>query len=49
MRVLPLPEKLGRTMDFSREALMHGAIERRLFEDLPLRMIWRERDVNFRW
>jgi hypothetical protein len=34
-------------MDFRREALVHGTIERGLLKDFPLRMIGRERDVNF--
>jgi hypothetical protein len=34
-------------MDFRREAFVHGTIERRLLKDFPLRMIGRERDVNF--
>jgi hypothetical protein len=44
---LSFPEKLGRTTDFRREAFVHGAIERGLLQDFPLRMIGREWDVNF--
>src|SRR5882757_10417867 len=40
-------EKLGRATDFRRKALVHGTIERGLLKDFPLRMIGRERDVNF--
>ena len=45
--ILPLPEKFGRAMDFRRKALVHGAIERGLLKDFPLRMIGPEGDVNF--
>ena len=34
-------------MDFRWEAFVHGTIERGLLKDFPLRMIGRERDVNF--
>ena len=44
---LSFPEKLGRAMNFRREALVHGTIERGLLKDFPLRMIGREGDVNF--
>ena len=45
--ILSFPEKLGRPMDFRWEAFVHGAIERRLLQYFPVRMIGRERDVNF--
>jgi hypothetical protein len=44
---LSFPEKLGRTTDFRREALVHGTVERGFLKDFPLRMIGREWDVNF--
>jgi hypothetical protein len=46
-RALPFPEKFRRAIDFRWEAFVHGAIERGLLKDFPLRMIGRERDVNF--
>jgi hypothetical protein len=44
---LPFPEKLGRTTNFRRETLVYGTIERGLLKDFPLRVIPRERDMNF--
>ena len=41
------PEEFGRPMDFRREAFVHGAIERGLLKNLPLRMIGRQGDMNF--
>ena len=34
-------------MNFCREALVHGTIERGLLKDFTLRMIGREGNVNF--
>jgi hypothetical protein len=44
---LSFPKKLGRATNFRREAFVHGAIERGLLKDFPLRMIGRKGDVNF--
>ncbi len=38
-RILPLPEKFGRTVNFGRQALVHGTIERGLLQHFPLRML----------
>ena len=45
--ILAFPEKFRRAINFRREAFVHGTIERGLLEDFPVRMIGRERDVNF--
>ena len=42
-----LPEKFRRAMDFRRKAFVHGTIERGLLKDFPVRIIGRERDMNF--
>jgi hypothetical protein len=34
-------------MDFPRQTFVDGTVERGLLKDFPVRMIGRERDVNF--
>ena len=41
------PEKLRRTTNFRWKTLVDGTIERGLLKDFPLRVIGRQRDVNF--
>ncbi len=46
-RALPFPEKFRRAMNFRWEAFVHGTIERGLLKDFPVRVIGRQRNVNF--
>ena len=44
---LSFPEKFRRATDFRWETFVDGAIQRGLFKNFALRMIGRERDMNF--
>jgi hypothetical protein len=44
---LAFPEKFRRTKNFRGKAFVHRTIERRLLKDFTLRVIGRQRDVNF--
>ena len=44
---LPFPKKFRGAINLRWKAFVHRTIERCLLQDFPLRMIGRERDVNF--
>ena len=42
------PEKFRGTTDFGRKTFVHGTIERGLLEHFAMRMILRQRNMDFR-